>query len=161
MLVTIRVLPDGIIAPTSRELSDRAGIASNDERTGRGKLAAVSSAGFPPACRGVDQRIAAGARVVGVDKVGDPVDHAGRGEAVAGGTARVVLHVEHSGQCDAIARPPAAIGEEVLGLSGPGRAGWLSEVIASSNQFRICRACVVAAELGVLVRRTLCRLVLH
>lgn len=96
MLVTIRVLPDGIIPPTGRKLSDRAGIASNNKRTGGGELATVSRAGFPPTCGSVDQGIATSARVIGVDKVGDPVDHAGRGEAVAGGTARVILHVEHA-----------------------------------------------------------------
>lgn len=96
MLVTVRVLPDGIIPPTSRELPDRTGIASNNERTGSGELATVSRARFPPTCGSVDQGVAASARVIGVDKVGDPIDHAGRGETVAGGAAGVILHVEHA-----------------------------------------------------------------
>lgn len=144
-------LPEGVEAPARRELSDGAGVTSDDQGALAAKRSAVAGARLPPAGRGVNQGIDAGGRVVRLDKVGHPVDHGARGQAVTSGTAGVVLHVKHSRQRDAVLGPATAVRQEVLGLGGTGRGGRLSKVIATADEASLCRAGVVGAEAGVLV----------
>ena len=71
----VRVLPEGVEAPASRERADGASIARDDERALAAKGGAVARALRPPAGRGVDERVDARGGVVRVDKVVDPADH--------------------------------------------------------------------------------------
>lgn len=96
MLVVIVELPNGVEAPTSRELANLAVIACDNQGALIGKHARVASAGLPPASGGVEKRIAASLGVVGVDKVVDPVSHGSLAKAVAGVAVGAILEVKHT-----------------------------------------------------------------
>ena len=100
---------------------------------------------------GVDDGPAAGLGVVGGDKVLDPVHHGAGREAVAGGAAGVVLHVEGTGKGDAIGRPAATVGSKVGGLGGAGAGGGLGKVVGAADEAGVGGTGVLGAEPGALV----------
>ena len=73
---------------------------------------ALARALTPPVVGGVNQGVARRLGMVLRHEALDPSDHGRLAQTVAGGAAGVVLYVEHAGQCDAVARPAAAMGEE-------------------------------------------------
>lgn len=87
--------------------------------------------------------------MVRVDKVADPGDHGGGGEAVASGAVGVVLDVEHAREGLAVAGPAAAVLEEVVGLGGAGGGVGVGEVVAATDEAGGGGAVVVAGEAGV------------
>ncbi len=116
--IRIRVLPEALVGPATRNGAHRAGITSQDEWIVMAKGSTASGAGIPPICRCVNHRIPTGLAFVCLAKVLDPGDH-GRGtQAVAGGSRGVVLDIEHPRKGDAIIRPTSTVSQEEVGLSG-------------------------------------------
>lgn len=145
--VLVAILPDGIRAPATGDGSRRAAVTGKHERASTGELVAVARAGRPPVGRGVDHRVAARGRVVGVDEVLDPAHHGRLAEAIAlVGSRRVVLYVQHPRESDAVLRPPAAVREEELGLLAAGALVRMREVIPAANESGIGGTSVVRRE---------------
>jgi hypothetical protein len=114
------VLPEGVKLPPSRDRSHRTGIPCHPQRTPVSKGTAVARALRPPVQRRIDQRPAACQALICRDKVLDPGHHGALREAVACGSAGVVLNVQRAGERDAVLGPPAAVLGEEVGLCGAG-----------------------------------------
>ena len=156
--VRVRILPNGLIRPASRNGTWSASIPRKDQGRFRIERCTVTRASRPPVVRAVNQRIPPGAAVIGRHETLDPGDHGGLAEAVARGSRRVVLDVEHAGQRDAVVRPASAVSEEVASLRRTGAFVWVCKVIAAADQACTGRAAVVGREGGILVGCAFCRL---
>ena len=156
--VGVVVLPDGLVSPAAGHGAGGAGPASEPEGVGVLEDLGVAGARLPEAQVGVDDGVAAGAGVVAVAEGLDPVDHGGLRDAVARRKAGVVLHVEGTGEGDAIGRPAAAVIDEPVSLGGAAGAVGAAKVVAATDQAGVGGASVVGRELGVLVAGTLSRL---
>ena len=132
--VCIRVLPDGLVRPPTRDRAWRRGVAREHERAGGVKDGGVARARGPPVVGAIDHRVAGRFTVVGVDEVLDPGHHGGGAQTVARRARRVVLDVEHAGQGAAVARPAAAVREEEVRLSGAGARVGMRKVVAAADQ---------------------------
>lgn len=82
-------------------------------------------------------------------EVGDPGDHGGGAETVAGRARGVVFDVEHAGEGPAVGGPAAAVGEEEGCLRGAGAGGGAGEVVAAAEEGGAGGAGVVRGEGGV------------
>ena len=71
----ICVLPESVVAPSSRQSTNTAGITSNPQWVGGTKPGVVTGASIPPVGGGVDHRVAANAGMVGAGEFADPVNH--------------------------------------------------------------------------------------
>lgn len=151
--IRIRILPNSLIRPTTRNRarSSRA-IPRQDQGTRGVESRAVARAGDPPIIGAVDHRVPRRLAVVGVDEILDPVDHRRLGEAVARGAVGVVFDVQHAGEGDAVAGPPAAVREEEVSLRGAGAGVRVGEVVTAADQAGGRCASVVRGEAGVNVR---------
>ena len=109
----------------------------------------VAGALVPPVGSRVDHGVDTSLGVVGVGEVLDPSDHGSVAETVAGGSRRVVLDIEHTGESFSITGPATAVGEEVLGLGGTRTGGWMSKVVATTDEASSGSAGVVLREGGV------------
>src|SRR5690242_2781635 len=78
----------------------------------------------------------------------DPGHHRRGGEAVAGCSGGVVLHVEHAGEGDTILGPAAAVGKEEVGLCGAARGGGLGEVVTTADEAGVGGSDVLGGETG-------------
>lgn len=76
-----------------------------------------------------------------VDEAGDPGDHGGLREAVAGGGAG--LEIEHARESNAVRGPAAAVVVEVGGLRRAGGGGRASKVVATADEAGVGRPRVV------------------
>lgn len=147
--IRVRILPNSLITPPSRNRTDRARPPRQHQRVGRGKALGVASALAPPRVVGVNHGVATRLAVVAVGKGLDPRHH-GRGrQAVAGRLAGDGLEVDHAGQGDAVLGPAAAVREEVVRLSSAGGGVRVRKVVAAADQAGRGGAGVVRGELGV------------
>lgn len=149
------VLPDSVEAPVSGNFTSRGGVSSKNKRALLAKGSAVASAGLPPISSGVDERVLGSSSLVGLDKVGDPVDHGAGRETVAGSAAGVVLNIEHTGEGDTVTAPATTVLEEVVGLSSTRRRGGLGKVVTTTDQAGVGSIGVLLAESGRLVASAL------
>lgn len=149
------VLPESVEAPVSGNLTSRGGVSSEDKRALLAKGSAVACASLPPISSGVDKRVLGSSSLVGLDKVGDPVDHGTGRETVAGSAAGVVLNVEHTGEGDAVTAPATTVLEEVVGLSSARRRGGLGKVVTTTDQAGVGGIGVLLAESGRFVASAL------
>lgn len=116
------LLPNRLIPPPPRHRPrSRSTIPRQHERARAAKSRTIPRTRHPPAIGSINQRPAARAALVRVDEIADPGHHAGLREPVAGLArgGRVVFHVEHAGQGDAVGGPAAAVREEEGRLRGP------------------------------------------
>lgn len=143
--VRVIVLPEAVEWPAAGDGAGDAGVAGEDERVGVDKGVGVARAGLPPGAVGVEERVDARARAVRVAEVPDPVDGRGRREHAA------ALEVQHARQCDAVAGPPATVGDEVVGLRRARADVKVRVVVTAADETRVGGADVVLAEAGVLV----------
>lgn len=86
--------------------------------------------------------------MVGVDEVVDPGHHRRGGEAVAGCSGGVVLDIEHTGEGDTILGPPAAVGEEVVGLRGASGGAGVGKVVTTADEASVGGTNVLGGESG-------------
>ena len=147
--ITIRILPNSLIRPPTRNSPRTTPIPRQHKRTSATEGSTITRAGTPPVIRAVDERVAASLAVVGGDEALDPGDHGGGGEAVAGGAVGVVFDVEHPREGDAVAGPAAAVGEEEGRLRCAGGFVRVGEVVAAPDEAGVCGAGVVGGEFGV------------
>lgn len=147
------LLPDGLIPPPAgHRPRTGAAIPRQHQRARTAKRRTIPRTSDPPVIGGIDHRPAARARLVSVHERADPSHHGGLGEAVAGAASggRVVFHVEHAGEGDAVGGPAAAVGEEEGRLGGAGGGGrWAREVVAAADEAGGCGRGVVGGEFGV------------
>lgn len=147
--IRIRILPNSLIRPATRDRSDGAGPPGQHERVGRREALGVARALVPPRVVGVDHGVAARLGVVAVREGLDPGHHGRGGEAEAGGLAGNGLEVDHARQGDAVVGPAAAVGEEVIGLGGAGGGVRVGKVVAAADEAGVGGAGVVGGKLGV------------
>ena len=131
--VRIRILPDRLIRPPPRDRTGGATVPRQHERTGGMERGALAGALAPPVIGGVDQRVTRRLGMILRDETLDPSDHGRLAQAVAGGAVGVVLYVEHAGQCDAVARPAAAMGKEECRLCTARAGVRVSKVVTASD----------------------------
>ena len=141
-----------------REAGRRLAPAGDPERVGRAEARVVAGARLPPVRRRVDDRPAAGQRLVLGDEARQPGDHRALAQAVAGRAVRVVLDVERAGQRLAVGGPRAAVRREPVRLRGAGRAVGQAEVVRAADEPDVVRAVVLLREVRVDVARPLGRL---
>lgn len=149
------VLPHRLIVPPGGRGAGGVGVPGQPERAAVGEGGAVARALRPPVERRVDEGPARRLPLVRRHEVLDPVHHGRLREPVARVPARVVLDVQCPRERDAVARPPAAVGREVLGLRRPRRRRRLREVVRPADQPRLRRPVVLLAEQRALVARAL------
>lgn len=82
-------------------------------------------------------------------EIGDPGDHGGVAEPVAGCARGVVLDVEHAGEGAPVGGPAAAVGEEEGRLRRAAAGGGVGEVVAAAEEGGGAGAGVVLGEGGV------------
>ena len=131
--VRVRILPNRLVGPAARNRPGGAPVPRQHERTGGVEGGALARALTPPIVGGVDQGVARCLGMVLRHEALDPGNHGRLAQTIAGGAAGVVLYVEHAGQCDAVARPAAAMGEEECRLCTPGAGVRVSEVVTASD----------------------------
>ena len=152
--VRVRVLPDCLVRPAARDGAGRARVPRQHERVGRDEGVGIARAAGPPRRVGVQHRVPARAGVVPVAEGLDPRHHGGRGQAPAR-RAALGLEVQHARECDAVAGPAAAVGDEVVRLRGGGGLARVGEVVAAADEAGLGGAGVVGGEGGVGVGRAL------
>ena len=87
----------------------------------------------PPIIGGVDQGVARCLGMILRDEALNPSNHGRLAQTVAGGAVGVVLYVEHARQCDTVARPATAMGEEECRLCTARAVVRVSEVVTASD----------------------------
>ena len=85
----IGVLPESLIAPSSRQSANAASKVSDPQWVVGTEPGVVTGAGLPPVCVGVDHRVAANEGMVGVGEILDPANHRSSAQAIASRTIRV------------------------------------------------------------------------
>jgi len=147
--IRVRVLPDGLIWPATGDGARSASIASQDKWVRVDKGVRVARASCPPRGVGVQQGVSARLGSVPVAKGLDPGDHSALREAPATGISACILKVKHARQCDAIAGPPTAMGNEIIGLDCTRSLPGVCKVVATADQTSIGGVGVIDVELGI------------
>jgi len=89
----IGVLPESMVAPSSRQSANGASIAGDPQWACSAEPGVVTGAGLPPIGGGVDHRVAANTGMVGIGEVADPANHRSSAQAVASGTVWVICPI--------------------------------------------------------------------
>lgn len=144
--VLVAVLPEALERPVVRDGAGRRSISSKRKRALVTKAGSVASASVPPVSSGVKNWILRGGSPVRLSKVRDPSNHLAVREAVAGRAVGVVLDIKHAGEGNAVARPAAAVLEEVVGLHGTRGDVGTGKVVAAANEAGVGGADVVVAK---------------
>ena len=144
--ISIRILPNCLIRPTSRDSSRRTTISRQHKRTGSVERSTIASTGRPPIVGRINHGIPTRLAVVCVHEVADPGDHGGVAEPVAGRPGRVVLNVEHARKCSAVGTPSASMFKKEFGLDRARAGAWVSEVVSTTDQLGVGCADVMARE---------------
>src|SRR5690606_11790756 len=152
------VLPHRVVAPAGRQLARGGGVPGDPQRGGGGEAGVVAGAQLPPAGRGVEHRVAAGAGPVLVHEVTDPAHHRTGGLAVAVVPVRVPLHVQRARQGTAVGGPAAAVVDEVVRLGGAAGGVGGGEVVRAADHPDVVRTAVLLRVVGIPVVRALRRL---
>lgn len=147
--VAIRFLPDGLIRPAARYCAGRTVVVCQNQRAQSVECARIASALFPPVCGAVDHGIRLGLGVISIDEILNPGNHCGLAQAVAGGTRRVILDIQHARKSPSITGPSSSVGEEEVSLSGTGAFIRVGKVIAATNEACFSRTGVVRRERGI------------
>jgi hypothetical protein len=123
----------------------------NPEWVGGVESRAVSSASFPPICRGVDNGVSGRLLVVGVGEVLDPGDHGRVAQTVAliASLGWVVLDIKRTGKGLPVFGPSTAVGEEVLGLSGTRAGVGVGKVVTTTDEASRGGTSVMFGECGI------------
>lgn len=146
--VLIAVLPESLIRPAVGDLAHAARVPGQAQRRFLAKRRAVARASLPPVGRRVDDGVLRRLGLVALKEIADPVDHGALREAIAGGSVRVVLNVQHARKGNAIAAPAATVGDKIVGLRRARRAVGQRKVVAAADEACIGRTGVLRVEAG-------------
>lgn len=156
--IRVRVLPDGLIWPAAGNGARSARISGQHEWVRVDKGVRVAGASRPPRWISVQQGVGTRPGLVPVAKGLDPGDHSSLREAPATGIAACIFEVKHTWQCDAVVGPPAAMGNEVIGLDCTCSLTGVGKVVGATDKPGIGGSSVVGVELGIDIVVALCRL---
>lgn len=147
--VGVRILPEALVGPTTRDGTHGAGVASQDERIVLAKGSAASSASIPPIGSGIDHRVSTRLAPIRLAKVFDPGDHRRCAQPVAGRAGGIVFNVQHSRQGNAIVGPPSPVSQEEIGLGGARAGVGVGKVVATTDEPSIRGTGVMARKATV------------
>ena len=100
----------------------------------------------PPIISAIDNRIPPRARLIRIHKIFDPAHHRRGAQSIASGARRIVFDIQHPWQGDAVIRPSAAMGEEVVRLRSTTAFVGMGKVIAAADETGGGCAAVVSRE---------------
>src|SRR5690606_11001369 len=135
--------------PVVRQVAHGVGVAGHPQRVGGAEVPVHAL--VPPAGAGVDDRVPAGAVVVGRAEVPDPAGPLALAPVVASRPVRVVLHVERTRKGLAVGRPATAVVHEEVGLSSTAGPVRQREVVGAADHADVVGPVVLLGEVRVLV----------
>lgn len=95
--VGVRILPDGLIGPPTRNSTRSTGaIPCQHQRAGRVKDCTIAGASCPPVIGAVYHGVPGRLTVVRIHEILDPANHGGLGQTVTRRAGWVILDVEHA-----------------------------------------------------------------
>jgi len=90
----IGILPESVVAPSSRQSTNGASMAGDPQRARSAESGVVTCASLPPIGGGVNHRVAADTGMVGVGEAADPANHRSGAQAIASGTIWVICPID-------------------------------------------------------------------